>query len=50
MVIQAIEDKGHKCKKDDVGCDFPDLGFGLYIIENEIEAVSIYRKGYYDTD
>ena len=47
-IIEIFENQGHSIVKDDVGYDFPELGFGLYVTENIIEAVSMYRKGYYD--
>ena len=33
---------------DDVGMDYPDVGFGLYAPEGVVEAVSVYPEGYYD--
>ncbi|MCP5004142.1 MAG: hypothetical protein GY941_09415 [Planctomycetes bacterium] len=47
-VYREITEKGYLGIKDDVGYDFPDLGIGIYIREGFVEAVSIYRKGYYD--
>lgn len=47
-VYHEITSKGYSAIKDDVGYDFPDLGFGIYVREDTVEAVSIYRKGYYD--
>ena len=47
-VYQEMINRGVKTIQDDVGYDFPDLGFGIYVREDTVEAVSIYRKGYYD--
>jgi hypothetical protein len=47
-VHQDMISKGMTAIQDDVGYDFPDLGFGIYVREDTVEAVSIYRKGYYD--
>nr|WP_320010898.1 hypothetical protein [uncultured Desulfobulbus sp.] len=47
-IQQEMSNKGFKTIQDDVGYDFPDLGFGVYVREGTIEAVSIYRRGYYD--
>lgn len=47
-IQKEMANKGVETIQDDVGYDFPDLGFGIYVREDKIEAVSIYRKGYYD--
>ncbi len=47
-VYHEIIKLGYKGVKDDVGCDFPDLGFGIFVNDGRIQAVSVYRKGYYD--
>lgn len=46
-VTSELMSRGLHRIEDDVGCDFPDAGFGLYAPNQAIEAVSIYRRGYY---
>jgi hypothetical protein len=48
-VLDELTESGHEPVEDGSGYDFPHLGFGLYVPLGRIEAVSIYRRGYYDT-
>ena len=47
-VLAKLESLGHEANYDDGGYFFDELGFVLYAPSEEIEAVSVYRKGYYD--
>jgi hypothetical protein len=48
-VLDELTVLGHEPVEDDSGYDFPRLGFGLYVSLGRTEAVSIYRRGYYDS-
>lgn len=45
-LLQELSEMGYYPVDDDEGYNFEQLGFGLYIPDEKIEAVSIYRKGY----
>ncbi len=47
-VLARLADQGYHATEDDAGYNFKDLGIGLYVPESAIEAVSVYRRGYYD--
>jgi len=49
-VISALLAQGLEGARDEVGIDYPTAGFGLYAPDETLEAVSVYRRGYYDTD
>lgn len=49
VVLQRLADLGYTTSYSDEGYDFIDLGLGLYVPDEErIEAVSLFRRGYYD--
>jgi hypothetical protein len=48
-VTEELTTHGIVGKQDAVGYDFPEHGFGLYAPHEKVEAVSVYRRGYYDT-
>ena len=47
-VLNKLTELGHEPVDDESGYNFPRLGFGLYVPLEHIEAVSIYKRGYYD--
>ncbi len=47
-VLGRLGELGHSYRCHDKGYDFEGLGFVLYVPLESIEAVSIYRRGYYD--
>ncbi len=48
LVLRQLEAAGHMLKADDVGYSCEQLGFALFAPMQTIEAVSVYRRGYYD--
>jgi hypothetical protein len=48
QAITIMENLGFTPILDSEGCDFKDVGFGLYAPLGTVEGVSIYQKGYYD--
>jgi hypothetical protein len=47
-ILMRLENKGYKARFDDAAYFFDELGFALYAPYDELEAVSIFRRGYYD--
>ena len=47
-VLQQLADLGHTASHEDEGYNFKQLGLVLYVPARKIEAVSLYRRGYYD--
>lgn len=47
-VTNELAAMGYRAEKDDSGFDYPEIGFGLYVPHEKIEAISVYRQGYYD--
>jgi hypothetical protein len=47
-VLKQLRSIGFDARYDDEGYFFDQLGFALYVPHSSIEAVSVYRQGYYD--
>lgn len=48
-VVKEIRQHTSNVDRDEVGADFPELGFGLIAApDGLVEGVSVYRRGYYD--
>jgi hypothetical protein len=47
-LLTRLAEQGHVARYQDEGYYFDDVGFVLYVPNDSIEAVSIYRRGYYD--
>ncbi len=47
-VLEQLSDLGISYEEDVDGYDFTEQGFVLYVPVSSIEAVAVYRRGYYD--
>lgn len=49
LVLQELQESGHMPRFDDGGYFYDELGFALYAPIERIEAVSLFRPGYYQS-
>ena len=50
MVVTAMRARGHQPNNDGLGdYIFEDLGIALYVPDEDVESVAVYRHGYYDS-
>lgn len=47
-VVSRLERRGHRVEPADAGANSPTAGVALYAEAGRVEAVSAYRRGYYD--
>lgn len=47
-LLEELNRLGHVPVVDNAGYDFPTLGIGIYKEDDFIQAVSLYRRGYYE--
>lgn len=50
QVLSQLAEMGHVPTRGDVGYHFDQLGFRLYSPHESAEAVSVFRRGYYDVE